>query len=91
MIKNYDILIITVFDLFEEAVYYYTVRAKDMNEINDDYIRDNQLITLDQLSLDFNEFLQDLDDSSEFPYTAFRAASNPKVVVAIESPTRSPK
>jgi hypothetical protein len=84
MNKLIDVLILVEFDMFNGAVNYFAIHRNIVPEINCDEVRNAKgFLDVSMLPLEFTESCQDLVSLTEFPYDAFKSASNPKVLSII--------
>jgi len=82
--NDYDLLILNVFDMYAGTVYYLVTDRADFRANDQSYLRESLgILNLDGVSEGLREVIQDLDHLLEFPYEAFKSASNPKVISLI--------
>lgn len=80
----YDALILNVYDMFEGTVYYMFTDSTNITANDQTNLRESLgSLNLGDMSEDLREVIQNLDSVVEFPYEAFRTATNPKVLSII--------
>lgn len=84
MNETIDVLILTVYDMFEGGAYYLVVNEDNLTDLDQSGLAEAEgMLDISNMSIGFNQVLEDLDKSNKFPYEAYKLATNPKVLTLI--------